>query len=477
MADDHLDPELDARLRAYESRLPDADAPLPTVPARSPRWPVIGLGTLAALATVLAVAVLLSQPRDNVGEATPSPMPSASPTQGLASPTTSPAEPQMTPTEHPETASPSPSVASSPPPATADLAWTRTAAFPVEGGLSMVNDVAPVGEAYVAVGVEYAERLPVFGPTPQHEARVWSSPDGKSWEPVDLEAGFDNVTIRSLVQRGDGSLLAIGLRGIVEESTIYDFEPAAWTTTDGVGWTEIEPPLVGSVSTLEQGARGILVVVRPSISSDVHEFWLSADSGGWEQVHSLEADYVDIGAGDEGFVAVGWDGGEEGTPFAIASADGRAWVKGETPSFGRFLEVASHGGDWIVVDDPGGTAPTWFSANGLAWASHGEIPFRTIELDDDYECREYRRQLTSAGPWLVTTTELTYPCSESGYMVHGTQYLSVNGATWVPMPFAEGTPGENRSGSSVGAALATDRGLILVGEENGAAAFWFGEAP
>jgi hypothetical protein len=41
---------------------------------------------------------------------------------------------------------------------------------------------------------------------------------------------------------------------------------------------------------------------------------------------------------------------------------------------------------------------------------------------------------------------------------------------------AEGTVGENRSGSRVRGAMATDSGLILVGEENGAATFWFGEA-
>ena len=59
-------------------------------------------------------------------------------------------------------------------------------------------------------------------------------------------------------------------------------------------------------------------------------------------------------------------------------------------------------------------------------------------------------------------------------MVHGTQYLSIDAATWDAMPLAEWTPGENRSGSRVSEALATDAGLILVGEENGAAAFWFG---
>jgi hypothetical protein len=339
----------------------------------------------------------------------------------------------------------------------------------------MVEHVARLADGWVAVGVDYLPGLPLLGPTPPHEARAWTSRDGRSWEHVELGPEFENVTIRALVRRGDGSLMAIGERGIIGEHGIDEFDPAAWTTSDGISWAEVDPP-IGGVSKLEQGAKGILAVLGPSFSSDAYEVWHSSDGEAWEVVHSGEADYVDIGAGDEGFAAVGRIGGEDGRPFTIASGDGRVWIEGQTPPFGRYLEVASHGGDWIVVDDPGGIAPTWFSANGLDWTAHGKIPFRTITVASQ-ECREYRRQLTSAGPWLVTTTELAYPCSEGGYVVHGTQYLSVDGASWQPIPLAEGTPGENRSGSSISDAVATDGALIIVGEENGAAAFWFGEAP
>jgi hypothetical protein len=476
MSDDRFDRDLQARLRTYESRLPAADAPVPGAePAGSPRWPLIGLG-VASVAAVLAVAMLLGQPRDNIGDATPSPSPSTSPTTAppIASGSLTAAEASGTPppTELP-TSIPATPV---PTPASADLAWSRTASFPSSGGLSMVTGIARIGDRYVAVGVEYVQELPVFGPTPPHDARAWTSPDGRSWALVDLGPGFENATFGRLIQRGDASLISLGARGIVSEFGINESEPAAWTTTDGLTWTEVDPPLDGFVAAVEQGARGVLAVVRPSISTDRWEFWLAADGEAWERVHSLEANYVDIDAGDEGFAAVGWVGEEDGYPLSIASADGRQWIEAPTPPFGRFLEVAAHAGDWIVVDDPGGVAPTWFSANGLDWAAHGEIPFKTVGIDDA-ECREYRSQLTSDGPWLVTTSELTYPCSESGFVVHGTQYLSVDGATWQAMPLAQGTPGENRSGSSVNDALATDAGLILVGEENGAAAFWFGDAP
>jgi hypothetical protein len=341
--------------------------------------------------------------------------------------------------------------------------------------MSLVDAVTVLGDRFVAVGVEFEQPLPILGPTPLHHPRVWISEDGQSWDAVDLGPGFDNVRFGKPVLRPDGSLLSVGVRGIVDGSGVNETEPAAWTTTDGSTWTEIDPPVEGMVTTIEQGPLGMVTVVRPSDSGNVLELWMSLDGEAWERVHSLEANYLDLGAGDEGFAAVGWIGEDDGQPISSASADGRTWIDGTAPAFSSFLEVASLGGDWIVVDDPGGIAPTWFSANGLDWAEHGEVPLRTIELTDA-SCREYRAQLTSARPWLVTSTELAYPCSEGEFTVHGTQYLSIDGAIWVPLPLSEGTVGETRSGSRVNDALATGDGLILVGEEHGAATFWFGEA-
>lgn len=476
MTDDRIDRELAERLRAYESRMP-ATAPPPVEAVGSSRLrPIIGVGALAAIATVLLLAVLIRGSADeNVGDASGSPVPSASVRTSEPAPSMTPEAPaSSSPTSTPQ---PTGAPSGTPAAGTTDLVWTTTRSEPASGGLSMADAVTLLGDRYVAVGVEFDQPLPNFGPTPPHRARVWTSRDGRSWDAVDLGPGFDNVRLGTPFVRPDGSLLSIGARGVVSEFGIAEPETAAWTTTDGLTWTEIDPPLEGFlVSTIEQGARGMLAAVRPSSSSDVHELWLSTDGQAWVRVHSLEANYIDIGAGDEGFAAVGWIGDDDGRPISIASADGRTWIDGRPPAFSPYLEVASLGGDWVVVDDPGGTAPTWFSANGLDWAARGEIPVRTIPLSGA-ECREYRDQLMSTGPWLVTSTELSYPCSEGGYTVHGTQYLSIDGAAWTALPFAEGTVGENRSGSRVNDALATRDGLILVGEENGAAVFWFGEEP
>ena len=232
-------------------------------------------------------------------------------TAPTASAVPTPTEASATPAATGVAASPEPT------PASAELDWTRTASFPVDGGLSIVHDVARVDGRYVAVGVEFVNELPVFGPLPPHEARAWTSIDGRSWRSVDLGPGFENVRFGRLIQRTDGTLLALGARGIEGEQGINETEPAAGSTTDGLSWEEVTPPFEGSVS-VEQGPKGMLAVVDPSAETDVHELWLSSDGQEWDLVRSVEADYVDIDAGDEGFAAIGWTGGEDGSPFVIA---------------------------------------------------------------------------------------------------------------------------------------------------------------
>lgn len=78
MTDERFDRELSERLGAYESRLPGGDLPGAVRPRSSPRWPVIGAGAVATVATVLAIGVLVDPWRPDVGETVRSPMPSAS---------------------------------------------------------------------------------------------------------------------------------------------------------------------------------------------------------------------------------------------------------------------------------------------------------------------------------------------------------------------------------------------------------------
>lgn len=76
MPDEEFDRDLARRLRAYESRVPDADAPDLGAGAghRSIRWPVAAGGVLAAVAAGgLAALLLLNIPWGNVGDQHPIP--------------------------------------------------------------------------------------------------------------------------------------------------------------------------------------------------------------------------------------------------------------------------------------------------------------------------------------------------------------------------------------------------------------------
>ena len=487
MTDDRFDRDLAGRLRAYESRLPDAPAPAPGLATRRRSGlPVLLAGGVAALAAVvLALVVLQGWGQERVGDPVTTPSPSGSAqasetSDPSASATAAPATPAATPSSAPSgspTAEPT-----EPPPAATDLRWSTAGSFASDGdGPSMVEHVVAVDGGFVAAGVAYQAQPPNVGPTPPHTLTTWLSADGHAWEPVD--SGLENVRFSSLVVRADGSLLATGTKGTIGEfGSVEGEEPAAWTSIDGRTWTETESGLPGFVLDLARGGQGYIALLRPDVATEAFELWHSPDAVTWTLAHTVTATSIDVGAGDEGFLAVGRTTGDPGEPFAIASGDGREWLTAASPPPALVALVAPRGGDWIALsgfDAEGNPAngETWVSANGLDWAPHGQAPMEAVEADGT-ECREYPRDLHPAGPWLVAATDLMYPCSEGGFAVHGTQLISTDGATFTRLPFEAGVPGQSRSGALINAAVPADDGrLILAGEMDGTATFWLGERP
>lgn len=479
MTDDRFDRDLAGRLAAYESRLPDAHPPAADAPLRGggPRWPMIGVGALAAVAAVLALAVLLGGAQDDIGDASPSPTASAGVT-ATAQPT-----PEVSEEPAPETAAPSIAATPSPPSPTADLAWTETAAFPASGGASAVTALVGSSVGLVAVGVAYEEPLPILGPTPPHEGRVWLSSDGVEWEDVTPEGTFDNVALRYLQVAADGSMIAHGWA----ESPGSDAIGTAVTfaSADGRSWSAIDQPFdEGSwPNAMAQGARGsAAIVVDPE--GPLLSIWWSADGRAWERVHDLGAQVaLSLGAGDDGFVVAGTRTGSSGTeePFAVASGDGREWFEADTPP-GAAVAVAPRGGDWLAVSrDPTAIlgqpaeAVVWESANGLTWAPIGGYTLGTSERSD-VVCSEIPDALLAAGEWLLSGTTLSFGCSEGGVQTRGTQVISLDGVEWVALPF--GAPAvEAGLGTRIAGALDVEGRLVLVGERDRVATFWIGEQP
>jgi hypothetical protein len=427
---------------------------------RRPGWPIVLVVVLVAVVIGVVSAVLLSQrpPPDGAASnsATPSASASATPSASVdAEPTTS--------------ADPTPGT---------DLTWTTAGTFGNDAGLSRVADVAVSDGGLVAVGVQLDGYPPVLGPSPAHTGRVWSSTDGRSWEDVTPADTFDNVALGHLLVRADGSLLLLGTRSVTLDGVLSpEVGHTAWTSSDGRTWTEGPSGLPGQsvVFALDSGGRGHVAHLAHSPSAQGTELWHSSDGVTWEQVHALARTSFDIGAGDEGFVAVGQDYTDPAnpTPLVIASGDGVAWFESASAPPGAQL-IAPLGGDWVVVSQAAAnaSAQTWFSTDGLDWTERG-----SVELEaniDGSGCGEYPAGLGSAGGRLFLSTRLS-ACSEGGVYVHGTLLTTRDGATWSAVGFERGTPGDLWSGAGIQAAIGVEGGIVLVGEEDARATIWFGE--
>lgn len=374
------------------------------------------------------------------------------------------------------------------------LQWIDGGSFGDGDAVEFANAVVRGSSVFVAVGTHFKHALDPSGPLPPHDGRVWVSPDGRSWTAVTLPDIFADAALDHVFTTAEGSFIAIG--GISIPGGTDDgggLEPlAAWESADGLTWQRVDIGLPSNVTmqSVAQGAGGHLAVLRPQLrgAEGAPQLWLSTDGISWEQVYVVTADeraVVDIGAGDEGFVAVGYrTRGDIAETFAIASADGRHWIESSSAPVNA-RHVAPLGSDWIAIAtgeiSPGDTeTPVWFSANGIDWSEIGNLPLNAAE-PDQLSCGESVAGLTSAAGWLIVSTVLSYPCSEGGVVGYGTQRISVDGAATEPLPFARFSYSPStqvrEDGSIVLAATRADGGLVLVGQSNGQATFWIGEAP
>jgi hypothetical protein len=376
------------------------------------------------------------------------------------------------PTAEPEpTASPAP-----------ELEWSQTASFGSPNGMTIASDVIEGSMGIVAVGTEYFSRLPNLGPTPPHAGRVWLSADGQQWQdvtPVDI---FGNTSLHDVILTSDGSLIAFGTVSAAADYGLTPSGEAAWSSVDGRIWTPVEtglptPPMALSIS---QGGHGYLAHLVEFGATHGSELWFSEDGRSWEHVRTLRDGQKSLGAGAEGFVVVGVDGlyGDV-NPFAIASGDGREWLDSPQPPDDAWL-VTPRGGDWLAIaagfaGSPVSTeARTWSSPDGLDWVETPGIPLAAASADSSLLCPEYVRAAYSAEPWTIVGTQLGGGCGEGGFYVNGTQLISTDGSTWLPLPFEIGSPGDQASGAFVHGAVVIDGRVALIGEANRQAGFWLG---
>ena len=365
---------------------------------------LLALAAPALLAGCVAAGASPSVGADDSPYASTSGGPTVSPSN---SPSNWPsATPTATPTETP-TATPPPTATPTPgPQATADsgsgrwtgIGWTRIGAVPeltpaLGDSQNTVSSVNVYGWSRGYVGFV---SVSTFDPdtTPTSTISSTSSTDARHWTADrDMDAGglTDQVAVTSVLE-GPSGLLAIGrVIGIAcgGPSTVA----AMWTSTDGLSWSRVSPPVdfaSASVYTVDGGASGF-VASGTLKDGTTQALWLSSDGRNWHTVlvpRSTFGAVVVQGASvfGSGYVVSGAVLGDEGcggpqylTPSLWWSSDGRAWsratLSGAAPASDATMTVTkisaralmAVANEWNQATQTA-TIKVWVSADGKAWS-------------------------------------------------------------------------------------------------------------
>lgn len=390
-------------------------------------------------------------------------------------------EPTGTPDAPPTTApsaSPEPQPTDAASTAASDRLTFESSTFGDSTGQSRVTAMTSFGTGLIAVGVTYEHPLPTLGPMPPHSGRIWASDDGRSWEDVTPADVLANATLNDVIQRADGTLLAVG--DVAAPNQYGDLEAhrvGAWESSDGVAWKEADTGLPSDrwVRDFVQGPRGIVAIAW--LVGDTHgsEIWFSADGRAWERIRHLAHGAFGIDAGTEGFVAAGAMDPyvQPGGVFAIASADGREWFEAtHPPQFA--VHAAAIGADWVAVSSNEDVEEGWIaistSANGLDWSDPVAVAADAVRSRIDESGCWLVPSLVSAGEWLILRTSRGGLCGEGNARSFGPHLVRTGAGDWEALPLSTRVAD---GGIWVAAAEVDDGTLVLAGESAGQATFWW----
>jgi hypothetical protein len=222
---------------------------------------------------------------------------------------------------------------------------------------------------------------------------LWSSTDGSPWTRLPLPASMQGGTIDGVVPAPAG-IIAFGWTGDEAQSML-------WASADGTNWTETADLAEMDPVTAMTFGPNALVAFGTRFSQELGDLELIAAASsdgahfGRTTAPSLVATSIEsVVAGPAGLVAVG-NGGDEDLNFTgvtMQSPDGLTWTQGSATD-GSFAGVALQ--DVHVV--PNGyvalgfvpdiaefgvaTGGSWFSSDGLSWASTAELGEQFSQLD------------------------------------------------------------------------------------------------
>jgi hypothetical protein len=239
-----------------------------------------------------------------------------------------------------------------------------------------VSDVVSTGTQLIAVGTAES------GAESGDVAGVWTSPDGRTWEPATVTQPAGTI---AAVAAGPSRLVAVGTV-FVETSG-----PAAWTSVDGRTWEALPPSAFAGSAGHKPGALedvaagpGGFVAVGSEVGAGGFRAtaWHSPDGLVWTRTQSdMGGDsagaVVQFGSG---YVAAGWSPGENGDDRALfwTSPDGRTWEAApdakDLHDVGSSPVLAAAGQHLVAF---GGRSHAWVATEPLVWTSQDGVTWES----------------------------------------------------------------------------------------------------
>jgi hypothetical protein len=240
----------------------------------------------------------------------------------------------------------------------------RVASFSVDGrtwsfqDIVLANGVGYGPKGWVAVGLEGA----------------WRSADGRSWQgPVAISGSAEQAFSPDGLEASDTGYVA------------FARDPArVWSSMNGRTWEPVEMPREAMIADVELVGDKLLVVLRrpATTAAGARSFLLRATLGAggvtWDTPINFEDGLLvdSVSQGTDGLLALGWDN-DALVPVLWRSADGASWERVDVPPtvFGGAVgpEPAWGPAGWIALGGglDGVGQQLWRSADGGTWNPTG----------------------------------------------------------------------------------------------------------
>ena len=307
-----------------------------------------------------------------------------------------------------------------------NLSWSGFALLPrLYAGRQLtdpiVGGITSGGPGFVVVGSDWVDAEGAV-------AVAWTSADGLAWteHPVGSPGSTSTLTSPALssITDGDGTLVAVGRVGI-------------WRSTDGLEWQQVTPSsgLGGVPLRVAWGRAGFVAVGRGLGEPCQARAWTSVDGASWQSVALPDAGHFcpsAVAGSGSGYVAVGNDP-VDGGPVLLGSSDGTSWSAAAAQpalAWDAYPEGVAWTGDrWTAFGSflPSASADqgvqVWQSTDGLLWSRTGFLrPTGPFACDPG---SVHMLDLTGFGPGYVAVGS----CTANPELV-GIAWTSATGGTW-----------------------------------------------